>query len=62
MYILDITMFLTFYRFYIALLAGAAVIFRVSPKLWLCFVIIVAVRTIWFFVEQFIRTRHQPLL
>ena len=55
MYILDITMFLlTFYRFYIALLAGAAVYFLVSPKLWLCFVIIVAVRTIWFFVEQFI--------
>ena len=44
---------LTFYRFYIALLAGAAVYFLIYPKLWLCFAIIVAVRTVWYFTERF---------
>jgi hypothetical protein len=45
----------TFYRFYVALIAGTAVYFLVYPKLWLCLIIIIAVRLIWFFVEQFIK-------
>ncbi|MBN1129793.1 MAG: hypothetical protein JXA71_12440 [Chitinispirillaceae bacterium] len=44
----------SFYRFYFALIAGAATYFLLFPNLWLSIVIVIAVRTIWLLVERFV--------
>jgi|WetSurMetagenome_2_1015567.scaffolds.fasta_scaffold43181_3 hypothetical protein len=45
---------LTFYRFYIALAAGAAAYFLFLPNLWISIAIAIAVRVIWLFAERFL--------
>jgi hypothetical protein len=46
---------LTFYRFYIALLAGAAVFFLILPRLWFAIGIAIAARVAWLLVERLMK-------
>jgi hypothetical protein len=46
---------LTFYRFYIALLAGASVYFLILPRLWFAIGIAIAARVAWLLVERLMK-------
>jgi hypothetical protein len=46
---------LTFYRFYIALLAGAAVFFLILPRLWFAIGIAIAARVAWLLIERLMK-------